>query len=112
MMAVLWHFFVAQHFWHDLPLKLTTEGEEEAMISVKGAHSQKHFILTCVRWYVAHLKLSPTGRADTGAWRLRRPRHDPPPGPPVDAPSWGAFHRRKRPVEVSWRMDAPHIRVK
>jgi hypothetical protein len=54
MRAVLWHFFVAKHFGHDLPLKLTAEREGEAMISFKGAHFQKDIILTCVRWYVAH----------------------------------------------------------
>jgi len=48
------HFFVAKHFGHDLPLKLTAEREGEAMISFKVAHFQKDIILTCVRWYVAH----------------------------------------------------------
>jgi hypothetical protein len=54
MMAVLWHFFVAKHFGHDLPPKLTAEREGVAMISFKGAHVQKDIILTCVRWYVAY----------------------------------------------------------
>ena len=82
-------------------------------VSFKGAHFPQDIILTGVRWYVAsplsmrhieelmrergvHVEHSPMNR-----WVIQY-------SPPLE----DAFHRRKRPVWVSWRMDATSIRVK
>jgi putative transposase len=83
------------------------------MISFKGAHFQKDIILTCVRWYVAY-PLSyrqleelmqergiSVDHATINRWVLRY-------SPRLEV----AFHRRKRPVRMSWRMDETYIRVK
>jgi transposase-like protein len=83
------------------------------MISFKGAHFQKDIILTCVRWYVVY-PLSyrqleelmqergiSVDHATIHRWVLRY-------SPRLEV----AFHRRKRPVGVSWRMDETYIRVK
>jgi putative transposase len=59
-------------------------------ISFKGAHFAKEVILMGVCWYVAY-PLST--------------RH-------VEELMEEAFHRRKRPIWVSWRMDETYIRVK
>jgi transposase-like protein len=56
------------------------------MVDFKGAHFEKDIILTCVRWYVAY----PLSYRQLEA----------------------AFHRRKRPVEISSRMDETYIRVR
>jgi transposase-like protein len=83
------------------------------MVSFKRAHFPKDMILVCVRWYVAYLLsyrqveelLQERGVAVEHAmitrWVLKY-------SPPLDA----AFHRRKRPVWLSWRMDETYIRVK
>jgi putative transposase len=76
------------------------------MISFKGTHFGKDIILTCVRWYVAYPlsdrqveALMPergvtVDHATINRWALKY------------APSLEeAFHRRKRPVWRSWRMD-------
>ena len=83
------------------------------MVSVKGAHFVKDIILTCVRWYVAY-PLSyrqveelmeergvSVDHATINRWVLKY-------SPPLEE----AFHRRKRPVWISWRLDETYIRVK
>jgi putative transposase len=83
------------------------------MISFKGAHFENNIILTCVRWYVAY-PLSyrqleelmqergvAVDHATINRWVLRYSPH-----------LEEAFHRRKRPVRLSWRMDETYIRVK
>ena len=83
------------------------------MISFKGAHFVKDIILTCVRWYVAYPLSSrqveelmeergvSVDHATINRWVLK-----------YSAPLEDAFHRRKRPVGRSWRMDETYIRVK
>jgi putative transposase len=50
------------------------------------------------------VELPPAGGADAGARRLRRSRDD----QPLEA----AFHRRKRSVWTSWRLDETYVRVR
>jgi putative transposase len=84
------------------------------MITFKGAHFKEDIILTGVRCYVADPSSSyrqveelMQGRrgvvdhATINCWALKY-------SPPLEA----AFHRRKRPVWMSWRMDATYIRVR
>jgi transposase-like protein len=83
------------------------------MVSFKGAHFPKDMILVCMRWYVAyplsyrHVEELMQERgvsvdhATINRWVLKY-------SPPLEA----AFHRRKRPVWLSWRMDETYIRVK
>ena len=83
------------------------------MVSFKGAHFVKDVILTCVRWYVAY----PLN--DRQVEELRQAR-----GVSVDHTTinrWllkyspqleAVFHRRKRPVGVSWHLDEPYVKVK
>jgi putative transposase len=85
----------------------------EVMISFKGAHFVKDIILTCVRWYLAY-PLSyrqleelmqergvSVDHATIHRWVLKyTPRLE------------EAFHRRKRSVGRSWRMDETYIKVK
>ena len=83
------------------------------MISFKGAHFVKDIILTCVRWYLAY-PLSyrqveelmaergvSVDHATIQRWVVKY-------SPQLEA----EFHRRKRPVGRSWRMDETYIRVK
>jgi putative transposase len=83
------------------------------MVSFKGAHFVKDIILTCVRWYVAY-PLSyrqleemmqergvAVDHSTINRWVLKY-------APQLEA----AFHRRKRPVWLSWRMDETYIKVK
>jgi putative transposase len=82
-------------------------------VSFKGAHFPKDVILTCVRWYVAY----PLSTRHVEELMLER-------GVTVDHATinrWvikyspqleEAFHHRKRPVWVSWRMDETYIKVK
>lgn len=82
-------------------------------ISFKGAHFPQEIILPCVRWYVAY----PLSTRHVEELMLERGVH-------VDHSTvnrWvvkyspqleEAFHRRKRPVWVSWRMDETYIKVK
>src|SRR5215510_10905808 len=82
-------------------------------ISFKGAHFPPEVILMGVRWYVAyplstrhveelrrergvHVEHSTSNR-----WAVKS-------SPQLEA----AFHRRKRPVWISWRMDETSIKVK
>src|SRR5207245_467661 len=91
-----------------------TQGEErETMLSVKGAHFPQDSMLMGVRWYVAY----PLSYRHVEELMEER-------GVPVDhAPiqRWvvqyrpllaEAFHRRKRPVWVSWRMDETYSKIK
>jgi putative transposase len=83
------------------------------MVSFKGAHFVRDIILTGVRWYLAY-PLSyrqveelmeergvAVDHATINRWVLKY-------SPPLEA----RFHRRKRPVGRSWRMDETYIRVK
>jgi transposase-like protein len=82
-------------------------------VSFKGAHFPKDIILTGVRWYVAyplsyrHVEelMEERGVAVDHAtiqrWVVKY-------SPMLEE----AFHRRKRPVWVSWRMDETYIKVK
>jgi transposase-like protein len=82
-------------------------------VSFKGAHFPQEIILTCVRWYVAyplstrHVEELMQERgvsvdhATVNRWVIKY-------SPPLEE----AFHRRKRPVWISWRMDETYIRVK
>ena len=82
-------------------------------VSFKGAHFPQAIIRTGVRWYVAYplstrqveeLRLERgvhVGHATINRWVIK------------DSPQReAAFHRRERPVWVSWRMDETSIRVK
>ena len=82
-------------------------------MSFKGAHFPPDIILMGVRWYVAY-PLSyrhveelleergvPIDHATIQRWVVKY-------SPLLEA----AFHRRKRPVWVSWRMDETYIKVK
>jgi len=82
-------------------------------ISFKGAHFPQDIILMGVRWYVAY----PLSTRHVEELMLERGVH-------VDHSTinrWvvkysplleDAFHRRKRPVWISWRMDETYIKVK
>jgi putative transposase len=83
------------------------------MVDFKGAHFGRDIILTCVRWYVAY-PLSyrqleelmqergvSVDHATINRWVLKY-------SPQLEA----AFHRRKRPVWASWRLDETYIRVR
>jgi putative transposase len=82
-------------------------------VSFKGAHFPQDIILTGVRWYVAyplsmrHVKELMAERgvevdhSTMNRWVIKY-------SPPLEE----AFHRRKRPVWVSWRMDETSIKVK
>jgi putative transposase len=82
-------------------------------ISFKGAHFPPEIILMGVRWYLAY----PLSTRHVEELMLERGVH-------VDHSTvnrWvikyspqleEAFHRRKRPVWVSWRMDETYIKVK
>lgn len=82
-------------------------------VSFKGAHFPQDIILMGVRWYVAY-PLSyrhveelmeergvPVDHATIQRWVVK-----------YSAQLEEAFHRRKRPVGHSWRMDETYIRVK
>jgi transposase-like protein len=81
------------------------------MVSFKGAHFPKDIILMGIRWYVAY-PLSyrhveelmeergvPVDHATIQRWVVK------------DSPQLEeVFHRHKRPVWVSWRLDETYIR--
>jgi putative transposase len=88
-------------------------GSEAMAISFKGAHFPQDIILMGVRWYVAY-PLSyrhveelmeergvPIDHTTIQRWVVKY-------RPLLDA----AFHRRKRLVWVSWRMDETYIKIK
>jgi putative transposase len=82
-------------------------------VSFKWAHFPQEIILTCVRWYVAyplstrHVEELMQERgvsvdhATVNRWVIKY-------GPQLEA----VFHRRKRPVGRSWRMDETYIKIK
>ena len=82
-------------------------------VRFKGAHFPQEIILTCVRWYVAsplssrQVEELMQGRgvavdhATVNRWVLNY-------SPPLEA----AFHRRTRPVWLSWRMDETYLKVR
>jgi putative transposase len=82
-------------------------------ISFKGAHFPQDILLTGVRWYVAyplsyrHVEdlMQERGvtvdHATVNRWVVKY-------SPQLEE----AFHRRKRPVWISWRMDETYIKVK
>src|SRR5438874_13346865 len=88
-------------------------GSTTMAISFKGAHFPQDIILMCVGWYLA----SPLSYRHVEELLEER-------GVPIDHATiqrWvvkdsplleEAFHRRKRPVWVSWRMDETYIKVK
>jgi transposase-like protein len=82
-------------------------------VSFKGAHFPQEIILMGVRWYVAY-PLSyrhveelleergvPVDHATIQRWVVKY-------SPLLEE----AFHRRKRPVWVSWRMDETYVKVR
>ena len=82
-------------------------------VCFKGAHFPADIILTCVRWSVAY-PLSTrqveelmqergvsVDHSTVNRWVVKY-------SPQLEA----AFHRRKRPVSLSWRMAETYIRVK
>src|SRR5262252_11117793 len=88
-------------------------GRATMAISFKGAHFPPDIILMGVRWYVAY-PLSyrhveelleergvPIDHATIQRWVVKY-------SPLLEE----AFHRRKRPVWISWRMDETYIKVK
>ncbi len=88
-------------------------GGETMAVSFKGAHFPKEIMLTAIRWSVAYplstrqveeLMLERGVHVDHSTinrWVIKY-------SPPLEA----AFHRRKRPVWVSWRMDETYIQVR
>jgi transposase-like protein len=82
-------------------------------ISFKGAHFPQDIILMGVRWYVAYPLSTRHGEelmeergvevdhSTINRWVIKY-------SPPLEE----AFHRRKRAVWVSWRMDETYIKVK
>src|SRR4029077_16313209 len=88
-------------------------GSETMAVSFKGAHFPQDIILMGVRWYVASplsyrhveelLEESgvPIDHATIQRWVVKY-------SPLLEE----AFHRRKRAVWVSWRMDETYIKVK
>jgi transposase-like protein len=83
------------------------------VVSFKGAHFPQDIILTAVRWYVAyplstrHVEelMGERGvhvdHSTVNRWVIKY-------SPQLE----DAFHRRKRPVRVSWRMDETYIKIK
>src|SRR5215510_12099302 len=94
-----------------------TQGEhrrgQTMAVSFKGAHFPQDIILTGVRWYIAyplstrHVEELMRERgvhvdhSTVNRWVIKY-------SPQLEE----AFHRRKRPVGRSWRMDETYIRVK
>src|SRR6476469_1566368 len=86
---------------------------ETMAISFKGAHFPQDIILMGVRWYVAyplstrHVEELMEERgvdvdhATINRWVIKY-------SPQLEE----AFHRRKRPVWVSWRMDETYIKIR
>ena len=82
-------------------------------VSFKGAHFPQDIILPCVRWYVAYplstrhieeLLLERrvhVAHSTVNRWVIKY-------SPQLEE----AFHRRKRAVWVSWRMDETYIKIK
>jgi transposase-like protein len=107
--------FHEQAIWGRISLAVT-QGKQRGrvtMVSFKGAHFPQNIILPCVRWYVAYPLSYRHGEelmeergvsvdhATINRWVLKY-------SPQLEE----AFHRRKRPVWISWRMDETYIKVK
>jgi transposase-like protein len=103
-----------ERLWYGLSLQPLLHRRRATMaISCKGAHFPHDIILIGVRWYVAY----PLSTRHVEELMLERGVH-------VDHSTinrWvvkysplleEAFHRRKRPVWISWRMDETYIKVK
>jgi transposase-like protein len=114
VLKVLSRILLLHDFRYDLPLqpKLDARGRTQ-MVSFKGAHFPKDIILMGIRWYVAY-PLSyrhveelveergvPVDHATIQRWVVKY-------SPQLEE----AFHRHKRPVWVSWRLDETYIKVK
>src|SRR5262245_44628334 len=97
-----------------LPITYGVKGGRATMaVSFKGAHFPKEIILMGVRWYVAyplstrHVEELMEERgvevdhSTINRWVIKY-------SPQLEE----AFHRRKRPVWISWRMDETYIKVK
>jgi putative transposase len=89
------------------------EGGETMPVSFKGAHFPQDIILMGVRWYVAY----PLSYRHVEELMQERGVYVDPAtiqrgvvkySPQLEE----AFHRRKRPVQVSWRMDETYIKIK
>src|SRR5215813_9675998 len=106
--------FSCEAVWGMLSLcSLWHKGRATMAISFKGAHFPQEIILMGVRWYLAY----PLSTRHVEELMEER-------GVEVDHSTinrWvikysplleEAFHRRKRPVWVSWRMDETYIKVK
>jgi transposase-like protein len=90
-----------------------TRGKVTMAVSFKGAHFPQDIILSCVRWYVAyplsyrHVEELMEERgvdvdhATINRWVVKC-------SPQLEA----AFHRRKRSVWISGRLDETYMRVK
>src|SRR5262245_55574964 len=110
--------FVANFHWRlfvvwSLPVTRNIKRRRAMMaVSFKGAHFPKDIILMGVRWYVAyplsyrHIEELMEERgvevdhSTIQRWVVKY-------SPPLEE----AFHRRKRPVWVSWRMDETYIKI-
>jgi hypothetical protein len=91
---------------YDLLLELEAGKEREIMVNFKGAHFVQDIILTCARWYVAYplsyrqveelmQERGVSGdHATINRWVVKY-------SPQLEQ----AFHRRRRPVWRSWRLD-------
>src|SRR5262247_1331468 len=96
-----------------LPQPMLHRRRETMAISFKGAHFPPEIILMGVRWYLAyplstrHVEELMRERgvhvdhSTVNRWVIKY-------SPQLEA----AFHRRKRPVRLSWRMDETYIKVK
>jgi transposase-like protein len=83
------------------------------MVRFKGAHFERDIILTCARWYLAcplsYRQLEElmqergvsVDHSTINRWVVKY-------SPELEA----AFHRRKRPVWLTWRMDETSTKVK
>jgi len=82
-------------------------------VSFKGAHFPQE-IISHVRPLVrgVSFKYASCGRTHARTWSPRGSRHVNRWVIKYSPPLEDAFHRRKRPVWVSWRMDETYIRVK
>src|SRR5499426_3595297 len=100
--------------WYGLSLRPMLQRRRATMaISFTGAHFLKEIILTGVRWYVAyplstrHVEELMRERgvhvdhSTVNRWVIKY-------SPQLEE----AFHHRKRPVRLSWRMDETYIKVK
>ena len=107
MLSVIWGMISPHDSWGQ------ERGRATRAVSFKGAHFPQEVILPCVRWYVAyplstrhieelmHERGVHVDHSTVNRWVIKY-------SPPLAE----AFHRRKRPVWVSWRMDETYIKIK